>query len=167
MARRRSRRDDESPSSESFRIDSDASNSDIETDISTPEPPSSFRKPRSRDSQVGTRGRYRASSNSSSSASGDEGIYARHKWRSRKPKSWKASKAGSTIQERDSRQSPGSSSSSTSSDTDGDDSATDPDIESDDTSSDSEDDGYADRTKVNIARMRNRWERYVKHQKGI
>ncbi|KAJ5950701.1 uncharacterized protein N7479_009114 [Penicillium vulpinum] len=145
MARRRSRRDDESPCSESFRIDSDIT--------------------RSRHSQAGERGPCRASSYSSSSASGDEGISASYKWRSRKPKLWKTSKAGTTIHERNSQQSPDSSSSSSSSDTDEEDSATDPDIESDYTSSDSEDDGYADGTKVNIARMRNRWEHRKQHQK--
>lgn len=161
MARRQSRRGDESPSSESFRIDSYTSDFDLETDISAPEPPpSSFRKSRSRVSQVGTRGRSRALSNSSSSTSDDEGNYARRR-RSRKPVLGKLSKVVSTTQERNSRRSTGSSSSC--SDTDGDDSATDPDIESDDTSSDSEDDGYADGTKEMIARMRDRWERYVKH----
>jgi hypothetical protein len=51
-----------------------------------------------------------------------------------------------------------------SSDSDADSSGTDPDVDTDDTCSDSEDDGYADGTKVQIARMRNRWERYVNRE---
>lgn len=162
MAGRRSRRCDKSFSSESFNIDSDTSDFGMGTDLSTPgSPPSSVRKGRSRGFQVGTHGRNRALSNSSSSTSDNEGSFDRRKRRSRKTILAKPSKGVSTIQERNSQRSTVSSSSS--SDTDRDDSATDPEIESDDTSSDSGDDGYADGTKNMIARMRDRWERYVKH----
>lgn len=167
MVRHRGRRADESLSSSSSRIESEASNSDSETEISSPESSSpSFHEGCSRGSYVGKRRRTPASSSNSSSESDDEygGICARQQVRSNKIRLRKRSKDVSTIIEQANQPSYGSSSGS--SDTDRDGYSTDPDIQSDDTSSDSEDDGYADGTKEIIARMRERWERCVKLLQG-
>lgn len=167
MARTRGRHGDESPSSESFHVVSDASSSDSESEISSPELPSpSFRTSNSRASRVGKRRRSRASLVTSSSNFDEErGNCAHQQKRAKKSRSGKPLVDLSTVQEQNARQR--HTSSSISSDTDRDDSATDPDIESDGTSSDSGDDGYADGTREMIARMRDRWERYVKPSREV
>lgn len=160
MARTRGRYRDKSPSSESFHVVSDASSSDSETEISSPEPPSSSsRISYSRASRVGKRRRSRASFDEG------KGDCARQPKRAKNSRSGEPPVDFSTVQEQNARQR--HTSSSISSDTDRDDSATDPDIESDNTSSDSGDDGYADGTREMIARMRDRWERYVKPSREV
>jgi hypothetical protein len=141
---------------------SDVSSSDSETEISSPEPPSSsFRISYSGASRVGKRRRSRALLVTSSSDFDEErGNCARQQKRAKKSRSGKPPVDLSTVQEQNARQR--HTSSSLSSDTNRDDSATNLDIELDNTLSDSGDDSYADGTREIIARMRDRWERYVK-----
>jgi hypothetical protein len=154
MARHQSRSGDGSPHSESFRTESETSDVESETDISTPEPPSvSVRRRHSRVSLVNKRGLSRGSSIGSSCISDDDGgSRARHTRRKKKPRLG--------IQLNDMRMAQDWQRNDTSlSDTDGGESTTDPDIESDDISSNSDSDGYAEGTKTQIAFMKDRWER--------
>jgi len=74
MARHQSRSGDGSPHSESFRTESETSDVESETEMSTPEPPSvSVRRRHSRVSLVNERGRSRGSSIGSSCISDDDG----------------------------------------------------------------------------------------------
>lgn len=156
------RNDERSPSSESFRLKPDTSSSDSETEISSPEPTSwSSSRSSARIARVRKRRLTRSSSvTSSSEPSSENPNYVLQRKRAKKSASGKPSVDLSRVQEQNTRQGNGHGSSITS--TDEENSATDPDIESDDTSSDSGDDGYADGTRDMIARMRDRWERYVK-----
>ncbi|KAJ5737404.1 uncharacterized protein N7483_002529 [Penicillium malachiteum] len=159
MTKRRSRHDSESDCSQQFWTESEASDADSETEISTPESSVSIRR-KFRVFPVKKRQRSQGSSTCTSSEPENDSGQAVHKRRKKKIRSKNLPEGVRTVQERNYRQGNDSSSS----DTDGGDSSTDPDIESDDISSDSDSDGYADGTKTQIAFMKGLWERFCRKQ---
>ncbi|KAJ5736206.1 uncharacterized protein N7483_001331 [Penicillium malachiteum] len=159
MTKRRNRHDSESDCSQRFWTESEASDADSETDISTPESSVSIRK-KSLVFPAKKRQRSQGSSTCTSSESENDSGQAVHKRPKKKIRSKKWLEGVRTVQERNYREGIDSSAS----DTGGGDSSTDPNIESDDISSDSDSDGYADGTKTQITFMKGLWERFCRKQ---
>ena len=148
------RHDSESDCSQRFLTESEASDADSETDISTTESSVSIHR-KSRLFLVKKRQRSQESSICISSESENDNGQAVHKRRKKNIRSKKGPEGVRTGQERNYQEQIDSSASNT----DRGDSSTDPDIESDDISSASDSDGYADGTKTQIAFMKSLWER--------